>query len=59
MLTCNKCGRKHFLKFLETEIVSGVGVPYDRYEKMPDGWECSYINVGERVVLCPQCNGCI
>ena len=39
LITCDRCGRSIFLKYLGEEILTkGMTVRYDRFESMPDTW---------------------
>ena len=59
MLTCDRCGKEHFLKFVATNETDGGYTKYDIYEDKPDGWfsrDVGVTQVYDNVLLCPDCN---
>ena len=38
LVTCNRCGKTHFKKFIENVSADGGYSSYDRYEELPSEW---------------------
>lgn len=38
LVTCNRCGNTHFLKFVEETSIDGGYSSYDHYEELPEEW---------------------
>ena len=54
MITCERCGRQIFLKFIEKRTTDGgFGDTYEVYEEKPDSWMWNS-QIGN---LCPHCSG--
>ena len=51
IITCNRCGKVTFLKYLGLDDLDGGFTTFDKYEKLPDSW--MYMSqIGD---LCPDC----
>lgn len=53
MLTCNRCGKSVFLKFLGMEPREW-SQPVEKYEDAPTGWAAA-VSLGDKIDLCPDC----
>lgn len=53
LLTCNRCGKSVFLKFLGMEPQEW-SKPTEQYATAPDGW-ANAVSLGRDIDLCPEC----
>lgn len=50
---CDRCGEKVFSKYTGEGETDGGWTRWDKFEKLPEGWESHLDNIG---MLCPKCN---
>lgn len=57
-ITCDRCGKKAFLKYLKTEEFDGGWTLVDAFEKPPEGWKeimFQYQGVYQHMLFCDFC----
>lgn len=52
LLSCDRCGKKVFLRYINTNTYDGGYSKVDNFEKQPEGWVVGW-GVG---MLCPECH---
>ena len=52
LITCDRCDKQHFLKYIGKGVTDGGYTTWDKFEETPKGWKSLSI-VG---LLCPECN---
>lgn len=52
LITCDRCDKQHFLKYIGKGVTDGGYTTWDKFEETPKGWKNHSI-VG---LLCPECN---
>ena len=51
MIVCDRCGKTHFLHYMDTESYDYGYTKVTLFEKMPDGWK-KHSDTG---LLCDEC----
>ena len=52
LVICDRCRKRLFLKYIGTEKTDGGYTTWDKFEKLPEGWNTH----DETGLLCPNCD---
>lgn len=53
LVSCDRCGKEHFLKLIGTKDLDGGYSRYDEFEDLPEDW----LFLSQIGSLCPHCAG--